>query len=307
MDPSPALPPPWVTTTPTKALPAVPSPPAGLEEEGSSEQLKNLQRLTQQLQEAGAEVPPEIQATLKDLEASLMPAAPTISHKSVSQVQRWTNKVAKLHQQVEELDQGFDKAKAYLKTVYQEQKNTYLDLRKQAMEQLEEARQKLKDAQRAVQEASAQLSDPRLRGRRTQQEFEKACLFAAARQGQSAISGQQDGRSQIQEGRKDGGRDGSGEWSEQVTNYLQPNSMLREVADNEGSYTIRNKSNAGYVDGFLSRELRDVHPGGLSRRRPCGVPMGRLRVWQSQTNHNRHVQRFGTLLKRVCVLMTLWK
>ena len=161
MDPSPALPPPWVTTTPTKVLPAVPTPPAGLEEEGSSEQLKNLQRLRQQLQEAGAEVPPEIQATLKDLEASLMPAAPTISHKTVSQVQKWTNKVAKLHQQVEELDQGFDKAKAYLKTVYQEQKNTYLDLRKQAMEQLEEARQKLKDAQRAVQEASAQLSDPR--------------------------------------------------------------------------------------------------------------------------------------------------
>ena len=54
--------------------------------------------------------------------------------------------------------------------------------------------------------------------------------------------------------------------------------MLREFEDNEGSYTIRNKANAGYVDGFLSRELRDVHPGGIERKKDLrsshGTPEG---------------------------------
>lgn len=151
---------PWVQSTPTRALPPVPTEETAQAEGQPNEQLKQFQKLKAGLQVAGLEVSDELKENLEALEAALAPLPPRISHKQVTQVQRWTAKAAKIKEQIEEMDQNFQSYKGWLKEVFAEQQQLYQTTRKKLQEQLTEAITRLEDAQKDVKDATSRMTLP---------------------------------------------------------------------------------------------------------------------------------------------------
>ena len=157
------IPGPWVPTTPARKLGTLAIPDKtekpGKANEELQEQYQQVLRIKESLTVAKLEIPTEVQTAIQGLEEALMPRAPRITHKTVSQVTKWTARVNKLRAQITEMDDCYEKFQKHLASIHKEQSEAYKELRDRTVKQ-KETMDEMKAASNSFEEPNTEVPEP---------------------------------------------------------------------------------------------------------------------------------------------------
>ena len=110
------------------------------------------------LEQAGDAIPEEVRQALVNLDKEMAPKAATLSHRHLTQVQKWTAKVEAHIARLRETDGKWSFFKQEILTLWKDQAEIYKDQRLQQATALKEAKAKLEQAKIDAQDAMAHLA-----------------------------------------------------------------------------------------------------------------------------------------------------